>query len=196
MTHPSDSSRLSRLPREYYFGEAWVHWIMNIEDRKVGWLDSRFYYKFREVLAHVTFRYQVASPIFCLMPDHIHLLLCGLVPGSDQLLAIRQLRRDTNECLRRINFQLQKQAYDHVLRDEEIERTAIEETMEYIARNPERKNLVNSDGWQDYPYTSCMLPGYPQVRLWEDSGWDRIWRILAYLKRTQVFRVADPNYEK
>jgi len=59
---PQDQQRLKRLPPEYYRGLAWVHWTLTIEERKTGWLDARFLYKFREIVAHAALRYQFACP--------------------------------------------------------------------------------------------------------------------------------------
>jgi len=185
--------RLKRLPPEYYRGVAWVHWTLTIEDRRQGWLDARFFYKFRELLTHVSFRDRIACPIFCLMPDHAHLLWCGLTETSDQLLAMRHLRTDLNDCLRRIGYELQRQAYDHVLKDDELERDALESLVEYIARNPERKGLVGDDAFAAYPYTGCLLPGYPQMKLFQADSWDRVWRTIAFLKRTECFHIPDPD---
>ena len=187
-------SRLKRLPDEYYQGEAWVHWILAIEDRKTGWLDARLLYRFREILTHAAFRYQFACPIFCLMPDHIHMLWVGLADASNQLNAMKRFRLDLNESLRRIGFELQRQAYDHVLKEEELERDAIEDVAEYIARNPERKGLVPFDGFARYPFTGCLLPGACQLRLFQKIGWDEIWQTLAFLRRTECFRIPDPKY--
>ncbi|TWU39764.1 transposase [Novipirellula artificiosorum] len=189
----SSQSRLRRLPAEFYRGYAWVHWIMTIDDRRTAWLDGKFYYKFREILTHVAFRNQIACPIFCMMPDHIHLLCCGLAESTDQRVAMKRLRLDANDCLKRIGYSFQRQPYDHVLRDKELEKDAIESVCDYIARNPERKGLVPIDGFADYPYTSCLLPGYPQIRLFEPTSWDTVWRTISFLKRTQCFHTPDPK---
>lgn len=188
--------RLSRLEPEYYRNEAWVHWTVTIEDRKQGWLDARFYYKLREILTHVAFRNQLACPIFTLMPDHMHLLWCGLSEATDQLIAMKHFRKDINECLKAIGYQLQLQSYDHVLQNEELDQHAVENTIEYIARNPERKGLIARDEFGTYRYSGCLIPGYPQFRLFADEGWDRMWRTLSFLKRTQCFRIPDSKYIK
>ena len=47
---------LPRLEEEHYQGQAYVHWTMTIEDRKTGWLQPIFLYKFRELLTHAAFR--------------------------------------------------------------------------------------------------------------------------------------------
>jgi REP element-mobilizing transposase RayT len=147
----------------------------------------------RELLTHVAFRYQLACPIFCLMPDHIHLLCCGLADSTNQRNAIKRLRKDAHECLQRIGFEFQRQPYDHVLCGEELEQSAIEDVSEYIARNPERKQLVPIDGFATYSYTACLLPGFPEIRLFEPESWDTVWRTISFLKRTECFRIPDPK---
>ena len=188
--------RLTRLPPEFYQGHAWVHWTLTIEGRRTGWLDARFLYRFREIQAHVAFREQLACPIFCLMPDHMHLLWCGLAEGADQRVAMKHLRKDVNAWLSRIGFEFQLQPYDHVLRDEEMERDALETVIEYIARNPERAGIVSVDQFAAYPFTGCLIPGYPLMRLFESNSWERLWRTLAFLRRTECFHIPDPRREQ
>ncbi len=173
---------LKRLPAEHYRGQAYVHWSMSIEDRKQGWLVPIFYHRFREILTHTLFRYGLTCPIYCCMPDHIHLLWIGVLDGSDQVIAAKYFRRQLNPILEESNARFQKQPYDHVLREEEREKNAFETVVEYIARNPERAELVKPDSYQEYPYTGCLAPGYPELRPWQSDYWDRFWRIYVYLR--------------
>jgi len=186
--NPVRPERLKRLPREYYQADAWVHWVLTIEGRKTGWLDAKLLFRFREILAHTTFRYQIGCLIYCLMPDHIHMLWGGLAVRSDQHLAMQRFRLDMNDSLRRTGFEFQKQPYDHVLKDTELERDALEVTAEYIARNPERRGLVPHDQFANYPYTGCLLPGACRLRLYRGTQWDEIWRTFSFLKSTDCFR--------
>ena len=187
--------RLKRLPPEFYQGFAWVHWVLTIEDRRAGWLDAKLLYRFRELLTHACFRYQIACPIFTLMPDHMHLLWSGLAPQSDQLPAMKSFRKNMNDSLRKIGFEFQRQPYDHVLKEDELEKEAIETTAEYIARNSERKGLVAEDAFASYRYNGCLLPGAPLLRLFTEKGWDEVWQTLAFLKRTECYRRPDPKYQ-
>ena len=235
---------LKRLGPENYRGFAWVHWTMTMNQRQVGWLSDGFHWQFRERLTHVAFRYQIACPIYCSMPDHIHQLWAGLAETSDQRNAMKSFRKEVNRILETINasvaevtktshsddtvaevtktshsddtvaevaetsrsgkpkrevstasptYRLQPQAYDHFLREHEREREAIEDVVEYIARNPERKGLVAVDGFAEYPFTGCLLPGFPSVELFQEASWDTIWRTISFLKRTEVFRRSDPK---
>jgi hypothetical protein len=141
---------LKRLPPEHYRGLACVHWSMTMEDRKKGWLVPIFYYKFREILAHTAFRYALCCPIYCCMPDHLHMLWLGVLPSCDQFLAARFFRKQLNPILEKLGARLQREGYDHVLTEKERERSAFEEVFAYIARNPERAELVKEDGFRDY----------------------------------------------
>ena len=105
---------------------------------------------------------------------------------------MRNLRTTVNICLRRIGCHLQRQAYDHVLREEDLEREAIEALMEYIARNPERRGLIGQDEYASYGFTGCLLLGYPLLQLFRADSWGRLWRTLSYLKRTECHSVPDP----
>ncbi len=168
---PTRHDHLYRLPPAAYRGLAVVHWTMTIEDRKQGWLIPIFYYKFREILAHTMFRYGLCCPIYCCMPDHIHLLWMGLLDDSDQRPAVKFFRTQLNTILEKLGARLQHQPCDHVLRDEELQRSAFQDVIEYIARNPERAGLVPLDGFQQYKFTGCLAPGYPDLNLWQDGFW-------------------------
>ncbi len=179
---------LRRLPPEYYRGQAYVHWSMTLDDRKTGWLIPIFYYKFREILTHTMFRYGLCCPIYCCMPDHIHLLWVGMLGGSDQRNAVKFFRTQLNPILEELGARLQQQPYDHVLSEEERAKSAFEGVVEYIARNPERAQLVPPDGYREYKYTSCLVPGYPDLSPWQRDYWELFWRIYARLREKGLVR--------
>ena len=173
---------LKRLPAEYYRGQAYVHWSMTIDKRATGWLTAPLHLKFREILTHTLFRYSLCCPIYCCMPDHLHLLWVGIGNASDQRLAAKFFRTQLNVVLEKVGARLQDQPYDHVLREEERERHAFDEVAEYIARNPERAKLVAAGKFRDYRYTGCLVPGYPDLSPWQDDYWERFWRLYQRLR--------------
>lgn len=179
---------LSRLDRGYYRGQAYVHWTITIQDRKTGWLVPIFYYKIRELLTHTMFRYSLTCPIYCLMPDHMHLLWIGILDQADQLNAMKFFRRQLSAPLTTLGFDLQHQPYDHVLQDDERLEASIENLVEYIARNPERKQLVAVDGFRDYKFTGSLIPGYPELNLWQPDYWTRFWRTYSFLRNNGLSR--------
>jgi putative transposase len=189
MSIPMDGrDYLRRLPAESYRGQAYVHWSMTMEERKTGWLVPIFYYKFREILTHTMFRYGLCCPIYCCMPDHIHLLWVGILDASDQRNASKFFRTLINPILEKFGARLQQQPYDHVFRDDERNRSAFEQVVDYIARNPERAHLVAVDKCQEYPYTGCLVPGYPDLSPWQDGYWDLFWRTYENLRKHGLVR--------
>ena len=143
--------------------------------RTTGWLDAVFHARLREVLLHAAVRYRLLSPVYCLMPDHMHLLLMGTQAVSDQTPAVAFVRRHINRLLACGGlFELQKQAYDHVLREPERERGAFCAIAWYIAENPVRAKLTQqADEWS---CTGCMVPGHPEWSVFHSEYWPCFWR--------------------
>ena len=179
---------LRRLPRKCYQSDAVVHWSLTIFDRQQGWLTAMFLYRFRELMTHTMFRYSLACPMFCLMPDHMHMVWMGLSSGSDQLNAMKHFRTGCNNSLSRINFQLQDQSYDHVFQDEERQDNEFQNACEYIARNPERAGLVEVDAYATYRFTGCLIPGYPELRPFESTYWAQFNKIISFLRKDGLMR--------
>ncbi|MCX7824844.1 MAG: hypothetical protein N2689_04740 [Verrucomicrobiae bacterium] len=160
---------------------------MTIEGRRTGWLTHEFHARLRELLLHTLARYRLACPAYCLMPDHLHLLWLGLARSSDQRLAARLFRQHFNRLLASggtlagsaTAFKLQKQGYDHVLRDNERGRDALGQAGFYILENPARKGLVKHRG--QWPFSGGMLAGYPDLDPRQDDYWERFWKIYCKL---------------
>ena len=180
---PKRRSYLRRLPPEAYQGRVAVHWSMTIHRRARGWLDETFHLQFRECLAHAAFLEGLAIPLYCLMPDHLHLLALGFRAESNQQAALAFLRRQVNRLLRaRGEFELQRQAYDHVLdAEDESGVDGVQAVARYIQENPLRAGLVQDPAaLTAYPFLGCLLPGYPDVSIWLADYWERFWRIYAH----------------
>src|SRR5262249_9418960 len=105
-------SCLRRAPPACYRRQPYVHGSMTMQDRTTGWLIPTFYYKFREILTHTAFRYGFCCPIYCCMPDHLHLLWVGIIDACDQRRAARYFRRQLNPILEKLCARFQKQPYD------------------------------------------------------------------------------------
>jgi len=173
--------RLSRLPDSYYCGRTVVHWSMSMEHRATGWLNELHHAKLREWLCHALARHHLVCPAYCLMPDHGHFLWMGWREESNQRSAAALFRQCWNRELQRSACQLQRQAYDHVLRDTERTRGALTETARYIFENPVKAGLV-AEGYS-YPYLGAVIPGYPDLDPWNEDGWARLWRIYDRLAK-------------
>ena len=90
----------------------------------------------------------IAILVYCVMPDHMHLLLEGLSDGADLITFMKHAKQQSAwEFKLRFRKRLWQEGYfEHVLRDSE----RIEAIIEYIVNNPVRKGLVERP--EDYPY--------------------------------------------
>jgi REP element-mobilizing transposase RayT len=165
---------LHRLNSSAYRGTSAVHWSMTIAGRRTGWLNPLHHCGVREFLLHTLARHSLACPAYCLMPDHGHFLWLGLDSSADQQRASSYFRRHWNQLLRSSGFELQSQAFDHVLRPGERERGAFCAVATYILENPVRAALENE--WQAYRYSGAAILGRPELDPREDDFWERFWR--------------------
>jgi REP element-mobilizing transposase RayT len=173
-------SQLPRLPKDYYRGPAYVFWTYTIEGKVSGWLDPAFHTHFREVLLHCLARYCLACPVYVLMPDHMHFIWVGASSESDQLIASTFFRKVLNKRLSPVSFQ--RQAHDHVLRENEREIGRFADTADYIRQNPVRAGLVSEP--KDWEYAGAMIPGYPDLAWNKPIFQERFWKSYqAYVVR-------------
>jgi putative transposase len=166
---------LRRLDPAFYRGTAFVHWSMSVADRRRGWLDASAHSIWRETLLHTLGRHLLTAPVYCLMPDHVHVLLVGLGASSDQRGAAGFLRRFSRPMLTRAGAAWQKQSFDHVLRESERERGAFKGVAHYIAENPVRAKLAAAP--EDWPYSGSLVLGWPDLDWRRADFWEHFWSI-------------------
>ena len=182
---------LPRLDPEFYRGFAVVQWTITLERRATGWLDERFHAYFRELLLHAAAREGLFCPVYVLMPDHLHLIWMGLRADSDQRNAMKFLRKHLAvEFARRsptgVEFELQKQSHDSVLREKDRIRGAFEKSSFYVLDNPRRKGLAAHP--RDWPWLGTVVPGYPFLHPLSDDFWELFWKI--YMEKREPTPVA------
>jgi REP element-mobilizing transposase RayT len=170
---------LPRLDPAFYQGFAVMLWTITLEHRAAGWLDAPFHAHFRECLLHAAAREGLYCPTYVLMPDHLHLVWLGMRVASDQLKAMRFLRKYlARELARRsptgVEFELQRQAHDSVLREHDRTQGALASTCFYVLDNPRRRGLVSHP--RDWSHLGAMVPGYPFLHPLEDDFWPMFWK--------------------
>ena len=170
---PKDN--LPRLLRHHYQGHAVVMWTLTMEHRATGWLNESFHLRYRELMLHTAVREKVWCPTYCLMPDHLHLVWMGMRRESDQLNAMRFLRRQLTPVLGPHKFQ--HQAHDHVLREDERKRGVFARVCFYVLANPDRAKLVAEGG--DWPFSGVIVPGYPELHPMQEGFWEKFWKLYA-----------------
>lgn len=168
-----EQGHLPRLAAENYQRYAMIHWSMTMQDRRTGWLDKLLHARFRELLLHTLVRYELFCPAYCLMPDHLHMLWMGTAAASDQRKAVRFFRGQLDQMLE--PFKLQREGYDHVLREQERHRGAFEKVVSYILGNPVRAGLTPDSA--EYPFSGVLIPGYPALDIASTDYWDLFWRL-------------------
>jgi REP element-mobilizing transposase RayT len=187
-----DLHSLPRLERSCYQAFAAVHWTMKVEPPIPGWLTDQLHQDFRTVLLHACARERLFCSAYCLMPDHLHLMWLGLSRESDQLNGVKFLRFYLNRLLAgnalenrnsavdscpwpQVKWELQPQAYDHVLREEERKQDAFARVCFYILANPVRAELATSE--PDWSFSGAVVPGYPDLYPFQEDFWELFWKI-------------------
>lgn len=102
---------------------------------------------------------------YCFMPDHVHLVVCGMGEASDLQAFMISCKKVTGfEYSRRHRRRLwQPSYYDRVLRDDE----STEAVVRYVLENPVRAGLAKEIG--EYPFAGSDLYDATEVR----TAWDR-----------------------
>jgi putative transposase len=179
---------LSRLPREYYQGDAVVHWTLPVARRGKGWLNESFHETFRELMLHAVAREGMFCPAYCLMPDHIHLVWMGLRRNSDQRNGMAFLRTYLESKLAPMKFQ--HQAHDHVLKDEDRRRNAFARVCHYVLANPVRAELVKHPA--EWKFSGAVVPGYPTLHSLRDDFWKKFWKLYNDAKHPDAGDILRP----
>jgi REP element-mobilizing transposase RayT len=182
MNDQSRSYYLPRLSPEFYEGDAAVHWTLTLFDRATGWLTDSFHLKFRELMLHAAAREGLFCPIYCLMPDHIHLIWLGLRRDTDQRNGMSFLRTRLKSLL--APSKLQSQAHDHVLREEERTRDAFAKVCFYILANPVRAELIRET--EIWPFNGAIIPGYPNLHPQEENFWPLFWKLFQQNRQSDA----------
>jgi putative transposase len=108
---------------------------------------------------------------YCLMPDHMHLLLEGVDERADVVETLRLWKQRTGwNWKRRTGKQLwQKGFHDRVLRDSDDTRAVVR----YLLENPSRAGLVASP--RDYPWLGSSRYALDEL-LAHAGDWSPSWK--------------------
>lgn len=146
-------SRAPRIPRYAYTGVQRYFLTICAHNRVKHFTDAvvvslvldQFFYTAREQ--------RIAIPAYCVMPDHVHLLVDGESDDTDlkQFVKLGKQRSGYRFGQQREKKLWQEGYYDHVLREEE--KTA--DVIFYIITNPLRTGLVQKV--TDYPFWGSSL---------------------------------------
>ncbi len=134
-------SRVKRLPRYLYQGDRTAAFTACTDGRELTFRVTEDIEPLVPLIARAAEAHLCVVPIYCFMPDHLHLMFKGLGEGSDTLAAMSKFK-----LLSGLWFDRNRRAgwqggfHDHVVRGHEDWR----HHATYIAHNPVRAGLVAS----------------------------------------------------
>jgi putative transposase len=152
----------TRLARQYYVG-CKSHFVTICCDLRRAYLATPAIAEMvRDFLLDSAQRYGFVVHAYCLMPDHLHMLVQGAHPSADLTKFMRIFKSRTAFAFRQRDGQrLWEMAYyDHILRSSE----STEGVAHYIWWNPVRKHLCTSpldfrfSGSQTIPWKTRPVP--------------------------------------
>jgi REP-associated tyrosine transposase len=140
-----------RLPRNAYVGRVNVAFTACVADRQ-NLFDEDVVSAFVDTLRQALSKFDCSAPVYCFMPDHLHVIIQGDAEHSDTRAAMAAFKQKSGFWLsrHRPGRAWQKDFWDHALRCDED----LGAQVRYIAENPVRKGLVRC--WRDYPFTGAI----------------------------------------
>ena len=109
--------------------------------------DIKILQVFKGFLTEAVEKYDCVVPVYCPMPDHLHVVTTGCSASSKGKTAIEEFKHRSGDWLAEFSpsFHWQKDFHDHIIRHRD-DRAA---QVRYVLRNPVRAGLVES--FMDYP---------------------------------------------
>jgi REP element-mobilizing transposase RayT len=158
-------ARPHRLPEAAYLGRKCVAFTVCEIERQPCLTSEDVFQMVRQTLTDASGRYGCSVPIFCLMPDHLHVLMLGLSDASQPKRAMEGFKQKSGEWFAKqwSDVGWQKDFYDRIVRQGE----GYENVARYIALNPVRAGLA-SDVYE-WPYVDSI--GYEFRETIEDAWW-------------------------
>ncbi|MHB8637857.1 MAG: REP-associated tyrosine transposase [Fimbriimonadaceae bacterium] len=144
--------RKHRLPNERYVGELTVSFTLCVAARQRAFEVPDVVEALTPLLADSLQRYACVAPVYCFMPDHLHVLVRGATAESSCKGAIDNFKGASGRWFAHSGFgaRWQKDYHDHVIRSHEDWRAHAF----YIFHNPIRAGLVQDPF--EYPHTGSV----------------------------------------
>ena len=144
--------RHHRLPRECYRGQITVVFTACILKKRPFFLSNKIVDPNVAMLARALVKNKCIAPVYCFMPEHLHVMIQGQADDSDAWQAMVDFKQRSgywfwvNCCITR----WQKDFYDHIVRKSED----LGAQVRYILENPVRRGLVKH--WWEYPFLGAI----------------------------------------
>jgi len=150
-----------RLDATSYTGKRAYFVTQCCHERRKYFTDPAKCEWFLSHLRDISIAHSFAVPAYCIMPNHIHLLVDGLLPTSDFLHFMKALKIKSGREFAAGNTPLwQKKYFDHILRPKE----SIDSVAWYIWLNPVRGALARAPGL--YLFAGSFTTVIPNCSTW------------------------------
>ncbi|MEQ1933998.1 MAG: hypothetical protein ABL962_08980 [Fimbriimonadaceae bacterium] len=145
-------SKQHHLPDSEYKGERTVSFTACVVPRRSVFVTPEIVEPLVKILGGCTYRFSCFVPIYCFMPDHLHVMLKGIGFEGMPMEAMKSFKRLSGQHFSRCRFDFgwQVNFHDHIVRSREDWRGQAR----YIALNPVRAGLC--EDIFDYPFTGSI----------------------------------------
>ncbi len=164
LTPQPEWHHLPKLPPEFYRGFAAVQWTITFEHRVVGQASR---------LSQISMQTSDGENGRGSRPPRPG--SCEILPDGDRRDACPTLRAARSPS--GVEFELQKQPHDSVLREADRTHGALAKSCFYLLDNPRVAGLVEHP--RNWPYLGAVVPGYPFLHPLEEDFWPLFWRFYA-----------------
>ena len=162
---PPVREKKHRLPPAAYRGQKNVAFTLCVEERRHLFRDSATVDAMLPILTEQTAKYGCLVGIYCFMPDHLHLVVCGQHDWSDAKKAVDEFKAKTGLWLgaNRPTYAWQDGYRDHIIRKGDDWRRQVH----YVYVNPVRAGLIeDASAW---PLTGAI--GFDLIELLMDANY-------------------------
>jgi putative transposase len=160
-----------RLSTEQYKGQRWHFVTICCAGRRRVFASQKRAVWIVEILRQEATSAHFRVYAYCVMPDHLHILVAGVDATSDLLRFVKEFKQKTSYVFER-SFHAslwQKKFYDHILRP----RDSIDGVAAYIWLNPVRKGLCADP--KAYPFSGSFTLDWMNLRF-PNEGWVPRWK--------------------
>lgn len=150
-----------RLTATNYVGQRWYFVTLCCEAKQRRFASATLADVVIKHLKHIAIEHLFTLYAYCLMPDHLHVLVHGDHVSSDLLAFVNVFKKNTSfEYANRANEVLwQKKFYDRILRPGD----RVAPFAAYIWLNPVRAGLCANP--KSYPFSGSQVVDWPSVKI-------------------------------
>lgn len=148
----SIQTKKHRLDNSVYIGQKTVSFTACVEQRQRAFIDSTIVSAMVDILGSSCQKFSCIVPVYCFMPDHVHILIQGSKESSRIKAAMDSFKARSGLWFNtsRTNIRWHSDYHDRVIRDaRELLNLA-----QYIVANPIRAGLARE--WDEYPFTGSI----------------------------------------